>query len=264
MRVTMLFRLLMLIFMFSFIGVYGRSSGGTVHVNGYYRSNGTYVAPHYRSAPDGNFYNNWSTKGNINPYTGEEGTKTIDPNSHTVTYGSGGSSINTSSDTVVDTKENKVLEVPEHAKLNYFRNGWECERGYHQAGNACEPVQIPDNGKLDYFGHQWECQRGYVQVGNSCGAVNVPVNGKLDYFGHSWECNRGYVQAGNECRPVIVPEHGKLDYFGHAWGCERGYYRTGNECREVAVPENGKLNYFGTDWECTRGYIRLENRCTRN
>jgi hypothetical protein len=47
-----------------------------VHVNGYFRKDGTYVQPHYRSNPDGNFYNNWSTKGNINPYTGEEGTKT--------------------------------------------------------------------------------------------------------------------------------------------------------------------------------------------
>lgn len=27
-------------------------------VNGYYRSNGTYVAPHYRSAPDGYTFNN--------------------------------------------------------------------------------------------------------------------------------------------------------------------------------------------------------------
>ena len=29
-----------------------------VHVRGYYRSNGTYIQPHYRSNPDGNFYNN--------------------------------------------------------------------------------------------------------------------------------------------------------------------------------------------------------------
>jgi hypothetical protein len=48
---------------------------GAVRVRGYYRSNGTYVQPHYRSAPDGNFYNNWSTKGNVNPYTGKRGTK---------------------------------------------------------------------------------------------------------------------------------------------------------------------------------------------
>lgn len=46
-----------------------------VRVRGYYRSNGTYVKPHYRSNPDGNFYNNWSTYPNSNPYTGVRGTR---------------------------------------------------------------------------------------------------------------------------------------------------------------------------------------------
>ena len=46
-----------------------------VSVRGYFRSNGTYVQPHYRSNPDGNFYNNWSTSGNVNPYTGKAGTR---------------------------------------------------------------------------------------------------------------------------------------------------------------------------------------------
>ena len=46
-----------------------------VSVRGYYRSNGTYVQPHYRSNPDGNVYNNWSTYPNINPYTGRTGTR---------------------------------------------------------------------------------------------------------------------------------------------------------------------------------------------
>jgi len=41
-----------------------------VKVRGYYRSDGTYVRPHYRSKPDGNPYNNWSYPNNINPYTG--------------------------------------------------------------------------------------------------------------------------------------------------------------------------------------------------
>ncbi|HEX6963765.1 MAG TPA: hypothetical protein VF175_17995, partial [Lacipirellula sp.] len=45
------------------------------YVRGHFRSNGTYVQPHYRSAPDGNRYNNFSTRGNINPYTGQIGTK---------------------------------------------------------------------------------------------------------------------------------------------------------------------------------------------
>jgi tetratricopeptide (TPR) repeat protein len=59
---------------------WAEGKGGSVHVRGYYPSNGTYVQPHMRSAPDGNFSNNWSTKGNINPYTGVPGTKTHNPN----------------------------------------------------------------------------------------------------------------------------------------------------------------------------------------
>ncbi|TAH59064.1 MAG: tetratricopeptide repeat protein, partial [Gottschalkiaceae bacterium] len=45
-----------------------------VHVDGYFRKDGTYVAPHFRSAPDGNPYNNYSFPGNINPYTGKKAT----------------------------------------------------------------------------------------------------------------------------------------------------------------------------------------------
>jgi hypothetical protein len=43
---------------------------GQTHVRGYYRSNGTYVQPHYRTTPDGNPYNNYSYPGNYNPNTG--------------------------------------------------------------------------------------------------------------------------------------------------------------------------------------------------
>ena len=42
-------------------------------VNGYFRSNGTYVAPYQRSVPDGYRFNNYSTLGNTNPYTGQRG-----------------------------------------------------------------------------------------------------------------------------------------------------------------------------------------------
>ena len=53
-----------------------------VYVNGYVRSDGTYVQPHYRSQADGNFYNNWSTYPNINPYTGQTGTWHTSPYSY--------------------------------------------------------------------------------------------------------------------------------------------------------------------------------------
>lgn len=54
------------------IGFAGHSFAD-VGVRGYFRDNGTYVQPHYRSNPDGNPYNNWSYHGNTNPYTGRRG-----------------------------------------------------------------------------------------------------------------------------------------------------------------------------------------------
>lgn len=50
-----------------------------VRVKGYIRSDGTYVAPHVRSAPNNTTNDNWSTKPNINPYTGEQGTANPTP-----------------------------------------------------------------------------------------------------------------------------------------------------------------------------------------
>jgi len=58
------------------------SSSGVVRVKGYTRKDGTYVAPHVRSRPDGNFDNNWSTKGNVNPYTGKPGTRVTPPDGY--------------------------------------------------------------------------------------------------------------------------------------------------------------------------------------
>ena len=49
------------------------SSYGNVWVNGHYKSSGSYVQPHYRSSPDSSIYNNWSYRGNTNPYTGKRG-----------------------------------------------------------------------------------------------------------------------------------------------------------------------------------------------
>jgi len=52
-------------------------AAGSHYVRGYTRKDGTYVAPHYQTNPNGTKLDNWSTKGNVNPYTGKVGT--VDP-----------------------------------------------------------------------------------------------------------------------------------------------------------------------------------------
>ena len=44
-------------------------------VKGYFKPNGTVVAPHYRTKADNSRANNWTSQGNSNPYTGKRGTK---------------------------------------------------------------------------------------------------------------------------------------------------------------------------------------------
>jgi len=46
----------------------------TIRVRSYYKkSTGTYVQPYYRTSPNRSRLDNWSTKGNYNPYTGAKG-----------------------------------------------------------------------------------------------------------------------------------------------------------------------------------------------
>ncbi|MGX3010236.1 hypothetical protein ACWIUD_01550 [Helicobacter sp. 23-1044] len=45
-----------------------------VYIKGYTDKNGRYVPPHYRTKPNKSQMDNYSTKGNTNPYTGKKGT----------------------------------------------------------------------------------------------------------------------------------------------------------------------------------------------
>ena len=69
-----------------FLAISSYASIADTYVRGYLRSDGTYVQPHYRSNNDGNVWNNYSTRGNVNPYTGEPGT--VDPYKPSYSYGS--------------------------------------------------------------------------------------------------------------------------------------------------------------------------------
>lgn len=53
-------------------------SPGYHSVRGYTRRDGTYVAAHHATNPNGTRADNWSTRGNVNPFTGRLGTRSTD------------------------------------------------------------------------------------------------------------------------------------------------------------------------------------------
>jgi len=63
--------LVFLLFVFA-----GSVEAKTVSVRGYYKpSTGSYVMPSYRTSPNKTKLDNYSTKGNYNPYSGKTGTQ---------------------------------------------------------------------------------------------------------------------------------------------------------------------------------------------
>lgn len=58
-------------------GLYGTGSNPNSHyVSPYTTQSGTYVAPHYQTNPNNTQLDNYGTRGNQNPYTGQYGTHT--------------------------------------------------------------------------------------------------------------------------------------------------------------------------------------------
>jgi len=76
---------LLVVFIFCSFGlVFSQTNPQHVKVSGYYRKDGTYVQPYFRTAPNSTNRDNFSTKGNINPYTGKSGW--IEPDSKYNTF----------------------------------------------------------------------------------------------------------------------------------------------------------------------------------
>jgi hypothetical protein len=55
----------------------GTADARSTRSSGYGKKSGTYVAPHYKTTPNKSKLDNYSSKPNVNPYTGKAGT--VDP-----------------------------------------------------------------------------------------------------------------------------------------------------------------------------------------
>jgi hypothetical protein len=199
------------------------NSDAAVKVGGYFRKDGTYVQPHYRSNPDGNPYNNWSYPGNTNPYTGEVASG--NPQTYLQNYyGNQGSTFGSS-------YGNPSSDV------SYGGTSYYCNFGYYRDGEQCS--RLPENA-YEVSG-SWQCYSGYYKQGDRCIA---PDNGWL--LGGQIFCKTGFVLASNnQC--VTHTQNCSLHFGDHVTGstrlgggsscsCESGY--VWNDAQTACVPNS--------------------------
>ena len=67
----------------------GAVNYNSTFVDSYTRNDGTYVQGHYKSMPNSTNWDNYSTKGNTNPFTGTSGYRARDYSSGAYNYGAG-------------------------------------------------------------------------------------------------------------------------------------------------------------------------------
>lgn len=199
---------LLLVVVFFSVGIFN-SADAYVNVKGYYKSNGTYVAPYVRSNPNGLKYDNYGytpSQGLYNKTYGTRGaewdtpTYITDPNYYEgkalYESGSSGSSLNNS-------YNQKTLSAPSNSYIS--GSDWYCNSGYKTIFDnsfnkvSCTKVVAPANAYVS--GGDWYCNTGYKTIYNnsfdkvSCQKVIAPANAYVS--GSDWYCKTGYKTVYN-------------------------------------------------------------------
>ena len=148
------------------------SNAYAVSVSGYYRSNGTYVQPYERTAPDSSPYNNYGYPGNYNPNTG------------TITGGSQEAYLNNyygTSGTYSSPSPSYSYPTTPSCPINSYYNGSSC---------TCNSGYVVGT---DYSGQQ-SCVSGDSKCTDSMG-----YGAQYDSLSNACKCRYGYVQSGGKC-----------------------------------------------------------------
>ena len=130
--------------------------------------------------------------------------------------------------------QDAMVVLPKHSTPLDYGKGWQCNRGFRDAGDSCDPVVVPENGYPTnaMYGTGWKCSRGYRPDREKCIAIDVPENGYLvdASYGVGWKCERGYQAHKEACSPVKVPQNAYLNDSGDSWQCARNYTRSRDTC----------------------------------
>lgn len=193
---------------FGLVGL-SQIADAAVRVNGYYRSNGTYVQPHYRSSPDSSPYNNYSYPGNTNPYTGV--TAGGNPDTYLNNYY--GSSGTYSAPTY--SRYNYSYPTIPTCPLNSYYDGvasCKCNYGYLVKGGSCVSAdsvcwdQTGYSSSYDSLSNTCKCNLGYVlDTLGKCTSANLVCSNQIglmsqyNSLSNKCECMIGYEFNGSSC-----------------------------------------------------------------
>lgn len=187
---------LFVILLLALCGLNAQTNPNHVHVKGYYRSDGTYVSPHFRTAPNSTNRDNFSTIGNINPYTGKPGS--IQPDNKpmpTYNYSStyhGTTNFNYSGASSSDKKRNHSYNdevswafdrIEEMQRTYYTSSALNLRSG--RSSNSRVLTVIPEGAKVDasydFFNKWWKVSYdGYVGYASS--NYLTKTNGSIDRY----------------------------------------------------------------------------------
>ena len=204
-----------------------------VRVRGYTRKDGTYVAPHYRSNPDGISSNNWSTKGNFNPYTGEEGTKSYPSYNSFPTLPNFGTS-QPSYNFYSPPAPSKTSTCPENASHDVGKGSCYCNSGF--VADSSKTICIDTNSwcRMQFgayshaVGNQCYCNEGTVfdsktnfcnpNIQKAATLTTVAFTEPLSTEAQERECKR------------LRGQYGFWDDEKHECGCEEKTFFSGSSC----------------------------------
>jgi hypothetical protein len=179
-----------------------------VHVNGYYRSNGTYVNSYERTAPDSSPYNNYSYPGNYNPNTGSitggNASTYLNNYYNSSSYSSGYSA---------PSSYSSYTATPS-CPLNSYSSGssCKCNYGYVVSGGSCVSADslcwdsAGYGSSYDSLSGNCKCKSGYV-IGTSgkCEIASLVCSAKIGLMSQynsisgNCECMSGYEFDGSTC-----------------------------------------------------------------
>lgn len=172
-----------------------------VSVKGYYRKDGTYIAPHVRSNPNGLKYDNYGYKPSQGLYNSSYGTKA------------------------------STWDTPTYiTDPNYYAGKSLYESGL--GGNTYTKYNCPSNSYLS--GTSCNCNYGYVVSGDSCVSGSSYCSSKIgimssyNSLSKTCECISGYkLNSYNQC---VSQETYCTDMFGY--GAKYSYLRGNCECKD--------------------------------